>query len=214
VRFAAQFHSGIHGTTLASDDAKMAPMEVQRRRVSYDDLAQMPEDGRRYELYDGEVFVVPSPIPRHQIVSQRLCRILEDHASRAGGLTLLSPMDVIFSNYDVAQPDVIYFTAEGLKGLSIDERIRRAPDLVVEVLSPSTASNDRGRKLRMFQRYGVPEYWIVDPVGETIEIYKLAESAYEPAGTFSGSDKMRSPILPDLTFSPSSIFPQDQKETS
>ena len=119
-------------------------MEGQRRRVSYDDLAQMPEDGRWYELYDGEVFVVPSPIPRYQIVSQRLCRVLEDHASRAGGLTLLSPTDVVFSNYDVAQLDVIYFTAAGLKGLSIDERIRRAPDLVVEVLSPSTTSNDRG----------------------------------------------------------------------
>ncbi|HKY19658.1 MAG TPA: Uma2 family endonuclease, partial [Vicinamibacterales bacterium] len=162
----------------AYDDGKMAPMEVQRRRVSYDDLAQMPEDGRRYELYDGEVFVVPSPILRHQVVAMRLWRIFDDYASKTGGLAVASPIDIVFSDHDVVQPDIVFLTAESLRAVSLDAPIRRSPDLAVEVLSLSTASNDRGRKMRMFQRYGVPEYWVVDPVGETIEIYKLAESAY------------------------------------
>ena len=187
----------------------MAPMELQGRRVSYDDLAQMPEDGRRYELYDGEVFVVPSPVLRHQVVALRLWRILDDYANHTGGLAVASPMDVVFSNYDVVQPDVVFLTADSMRTVSLMDRVRQAPDLAVEVLSPSTASNDRGRKMRMFQRYGVPEYWIVDPIEETIEIYRLAEFEYEPVGTFSGGVTMRSAALPDLTLVPASVFPAD-----
>lgn len=183
-------------------------MEVQRRRVTFDDLAQMPEDGRRYELYDGEVFVVPSPLPRHQIVGQRLWRILDDYAKLTNGLAILSPIDIVFSQYDVVQPDIVFLTPESLREISIDSPIRRSPDLAVEVLSPSTASNDRGRKMRMFQRYGVPEYWIVDPVGETIEIYKLTESAYELEGTFAAGEEMQSSVLPNLVFDPASVFPR------
>ena len=188
----------------------MAPMELQRRRVSYDDLAQMPEDGRRYELYDGEISVVPSPILLHQVVAMRLWRILDDHAAQAGGLAVASPMDVVFSSYDVVQPDIVFLTAESMRTVSMRDRVRQPPDLAVEVLSPATASNDRGRKMRMFQRYGVPEYWIVDPIAQTIEIYRLAESAYEQAGTFSGSEPMRSVGLQDLTLVAASVFPSDR----
>ena len=182
-------------------------MEVQRRRVSYDDLAQMPEDGRRYELYDGEVFVVPSPLPRHQIVGQRLWWRLDEYARRTSGLAIMSPIDIVFSQHDVVQPDIVFLTTESLRDVSLDAPISRSPDLAVEVLSPSTAANDRGRKMRMFQRYGVPEYWIVDPVNETIELCKLAESVYELVGVFSGSAVMRSSVLPDLVFEPASVFP-------
>jgi len=197
----------LHGTTLASDDAKMAPMELERRRVSYDELAQMPEDGRRYELYDGEVFVVPSPILLHQVVAMRLWRILDDYAAQTGGFAVASPMDVVFSAFDVVQPDIVFLTSDSMRTVSLMDRVRQPPDLAVEVLSPATASNDRGRKMRMCQRYGVPEYWIVDPVEETIEIYRLAESAYELVGTFSGTEDMSSAVLPNLTLAPGSIFP-------
>jgi Uma2 family endonuclease len=185
----------------------MAPMELQRRRVSYDDLAQMPEDGRRYELYDGEVFVVPSPILLHQVVAMRLWRILDDYAFQTRGLAVASPMDVVFSQYDVVQPDIVFLTAESLRTVSLMDRVRQPPDLAVEVLSQATASHDRGRKMRMFQRYGVPEYWIVDPIAKTIEIYKLVESAYELVGAFSGSETMHSAVLPGLALEPSSVFP-------
>ncbi len=185
----------------------MAPMELQKRRVSYDDLAQMPEDGRRYELYDGEVFVVPSPILLHQVVAMRLWRVLDDYATQTGGLAVASPMDVIFSKYDVVQPDIVFLTADSMRTVSLMDRVSQTPDLAVEVLSPSTTSNDRGRKMRMFQRYGVPEYWIVDPIAETLEIYRLAESAYALVGTYSGSENMHSAVLPDLTLVPSSVFP-------
>ena len=187
----------------------MAPMGLQRRRVSYDDLAQMPEDGRRYELYDGEVFVVPSPILLHQVVAMRLWRIFDDYAVQTGGLAVASPMDVVFSDYDVVQPDIVFLTAESMRTVSLKDRVRQPPDLAVEVLSPATASNDRGRKLRMFQRYGVPEDWIVDSNAETIEIYRLAESGYQLMGTFAGCATMHSAVLPDLTVVPASVFPSD-----
>jgi Uma2 family endonuclease len=130
---------------------------LQKRRVSYDDLAQMPEDGRRYEVYDGEVFVVPSPILLHQVVAMRLWRILDDHAGETGGLVVASPIDVIFSDYDVVQPDIVFLTADSMRTVDLMDRVRQPPNLAVEVLSPSTASNDRGRKMRMFHRFGVAE---------------------------------------------------------
>jgi Uma2 family endonuclease len=185
----------------------MAPMELQRRRVSYDDLAQMPEDGRRYELYNGEVFVVPSPMLRHQVVGMRLWRMLDDYATGTGGLAVSSPIDIVFSDYDVVQPDIVFFTASSLRSVRLDKPIRRPPDLAVEVLSPSTASNDRGRKMRMFHRYGVAEYWIVDPIAENIEIYRLAESAYELVDRVSSGQEMRSAALGGLVFPLRGIFP-------
>ena len=105
------------------------------------------------------------------------------------------------------QPDVVFLSAASMRTVSLMDRVRQPPDLAVEVLSPSTASNDRGRKMRMFQRYRVPECWIVDPIAEIIEIYRWAESVYELVGTFSGSAKIRSAVLPDLTLVASSVFP-------
>jgi Uma2 family endonuclease len=118
-------------------------------------------------------------------------------------------MDVVFSEFDVVQPDIVFLTAESMRTVSLKDRVRQPPDLAVEVLSPSTVANDRGRKMRMLHRYCVPEYWIVDPIAETIEIYRLAESLYELVGTFAGSEEMRSAVLPNLALVPSSVFPSD-----
>lgn len=95
----------------------MAAMGTARARVSYADLERWPEDGRRYELYDGEVRVVPSPLPIHQFVAFRLTEVLAEFADRTGGLALNSPLDIIFSDYDVIQPDVV-FRSSHVPGLS------------------------------------------------------------------------------------------------
>jgi Uma2 family endonuclease len=137
----------------------MAPVGVERPRVSYADLERMPEDGRRYELYDGEVFVVPAPVPRHQIVQIALTELLRRWAGRHGGFVVSSPIDIIFTEHDVLQPDVVLFRPERTHLIDLDRPIRHVPDLCVEVLSPSTAAADRGRKMQAFARFGVPEYW-------------------------------------------------------
>ena len=185
----------------------MWPMKAVRPRVSYADLERAPEDGRRYELYDGEVFVVPAPLPRHQVVALTIAEMLRDYARQHGGFCVASPIDIVFSDYDVLQPDVIYFSPARAHLVDVDRVIRHAPDLCVEVLSPSTASTDRGKKMQMFARYRVAEYWIVDPAGETIEIYALRAGGYDLQLTAAGEDVVRPAVLPGHAFSVRSLFP-------
>ena len=184
----------------------MAPVNVVRPRVSFADLQRAPEDGRRYELYDGEVFVVPAPFARHQRVVREISRLVDAYAQRMGGETLFSPIDIVFSEYDVIQPDVLYFRPECRDLIRQDEAIRSGPDLAVEVLSRSTADTDRGRKMQMLARYGVPEYWIVDPMRRMVEIYALGEGAYELRQSAGDADGVRSPTLPDLEFTADHLF--------
>jgi Uma2 family endonuclease len=164
----------------------MRGVESVKRRVSYADLQRMPEDGNRYELYDGELYVVPSPLPRHQIVSRRLFVSLFDHTRVNGGEVFYAPFDIVLSEYNVVQPDLIYFDPETARRIRPTEHVRFAPDVAIEVLSPSTARNDRGRKRDLMARYRVPEYWIVDPDRHAIEVSALAAEGYRPTQIIRG----------------------------
>jgi len=185
----------------------MGSMKAVRPRVSYADLERAPEDGRRYELYDGEVFVVPAPLLKHQWAQHRVAEILYRYAADHGGVPGQAPLDVAFSDYDVLQPDVVYFTSAHAHFIDPSRVIRHSPDLCVEVLSPSTAATDRGKKMQMFARYQVPEYWIVDPDAETIEIYELRSGTYELMVKASGDMAITSTRLPGLSFPAGSLFP-------
>jgi Uma2 family endonuclease len=185
----------------------MSPMKAVRPRVSYADLERAPEDGRRYELYDGEVFVVPAPLLKHQVVQHRVAEMLHRYADEHGGTAGDAPLDIVFSEYDVLQPDVVYFSPDRAHLVDLNRVIHDAPDLCVEVLSPSTAATDRGKKMQMFARYGVREYWIVDPSAESIEIHELRSNGYELRMTATADDAVTSAILPGLTFSAGSLFP-------
>ena len=178
----------------------MAPMQAVRPRVGYSDLLAMPEDGRRYEIHGGELVVVPSPLPCHQIAAGEIFTLLTDYRRRSGGMALVAPLDIVFDEHDVVQPDVVFFRAERRHLVQPYAVTRAAPDIAVEVLSPSTAAIDRGRKMRMFARYGVPEYWIVDPTRRRIEVHVLEKGAYRRAQVASADDTVRSVLLPDLTF--------------
>jgi Uma2 family endonuclease len=175
--------------------------------VSFADLERAPEDGRRYELYDGEVYVVPAPMPRHQRVQIRLVEWLDDYAESVGGFAICAPIDIVFSEYDVVQPDVLFFAPARAHLVDLDRAIRHAPDLCVEILSPSTEATDRGRKMQMFARYGVPEYWIVDPVHETIEVHQFQSGGYVLAQSASGDEGITSAVLPGATLRAGRIFP-------
>jgi Uma2 family endonuclease len=184
----------------------MAPVKLVRPSVSYADLQGAPEDGRRYELYDGEVFVVPAPIPLHQLIAHRFANLLQAYQGARGGLVFLSPIDIVFSDLDVLQPDVVFFRGGREKLIDLRAPIRAVPDLVAEVLSPSTATTDRGRKMQMFARYGVLEYWLVDPESGIVEICWLVGGNYALAQTASGSDSACSTIFPEFSFSVSALF--------
>jgi len=154
----------------------MARVSPDRTKTTYADLLQWLEDGRRYELYDGEVCVVPAPFPRHQIAMAELFRHLADYADATGGLALVSPIDIVFDEVNVLEPDIVVFTAARRHHVELDRVIRVPPDVAVEVLSAGTAANDRGRKLKTFERFGVPEYWLLDPHEERLEVRVLRDA--------------------------------------
>jgi Uma2 family endonuclease len=184
----------------------MAGVSAVDPRVSFAELCQWPDDGRRYELYDGEVIVVPSPLPRHQLVAVRITGLLLEYAEASGGLALAAPLDIVLTAYDVVQPDVVFFRKERRGQIRMLETTRIPPDLAVEVLSRTTERRDRGRKMDLFARSGIPEYWIADPIGNVLEVYVLHDARYAPSGAFSDRDQVVSPTLTGLVFDARQLF--------
>lgn len=203
---------GSDGTSLAKDDGRMAAMSVTRPRVSYADFERAPEDGRRCEIYDGEVFVVPAPVPLHQLVAQNLEDLLRTWVRRHGGIVLLAPVDIVLSDYDVVQPDLVFFTPARQHLAPLEQAIRVRPDLAVEILSPSTAPTDRGRKMQLLARYGVPEYWLVDPAARTLEACRLKGWSYTLIQSASESDVVTTVEAPGLECPLSELFRIDLRE--
>jgi Uma2 family endonuclease len=186
----------------------MATMNAVNPRVSFAELQDRPDTGRslRYELYDGEVIAVALPFPRHQRVAKHVGEVLTDYERRTGGLVFDSPIDIVFSQYDVVQPDVTFFRKERRHLVDMMASTRVRPDLAVEVPSRSTEARDRGRKMAMLEKCGVPEYWIIDPVRNTLEIRALRGALYALAGEYDERDQVVSPTLPGLSFNASTIF--------
>ena len=120
-------------------------LEAQSQ-VGYSDLLSMPDDGRRYEIHGGELVVVPAPRLRHQVAALEIFKRLDAYAATRGGRAVAAPFDIVFDEHDVVQPDVVFFRSERARLLDPDAVTRAAPDVAVEVLSPSTAKIDRGER--------------------------------------------------------------------
>ncbi len=187
----------------------MTGVRAAQPRVSFADLERWPEDGRRYELYDGEVFEIPSPILLHQLVSGRLYLALAAYVQTHGGAVFYAPLDIVLTEFDVVQPDLLLFTRDREHLLNLRSVTRHAPDLAIEILSPSTAGNDRGRKMELLARHGVREYWLVDPEAMTIEVHWLTGTRFALASTAGPSDRVQSPLLPDLSIVPGDVIPPE-----
>lgn len=146
-------------------------MATTARLLTYDDLCRMPNDGQRYELIGGAIVVTASPTRMHQALIGRVFRLLDDHASAHDlGWVYVAPLDIHLGPYDVVQPDVV-FIRRARKHVLIDNGTTGAPDLVVEILSPSTRSRDLGEKLDLYARAGVKEYWVIDPDDRSLQLY-------------------------------------------
>ena len=174
--------------------------------LTYDDYAALPDDGRRYELYDGELVLTPSPNTRHQLAIGNLYVLMVEHVRRHGlGQVFLSPIDVILSRVTVLQPDLVY-VATDRAGIVTERAIEGAPTLVVEVLSPSTSARDRGVKQALYARHGVPHYWIVDPAARFLQAMRLDGAAYAAGAVLESTVPAALPPLPGLTLDPSAVW--------
>jgi len=178
-------------------------------KLTYDDYVHFPEDGKRHELVDGEHVVTPTPVRKHQAVSAALTAViwtfLRDHPI---GRVFAAPFDVILSDVDVVEPDLIYLSNRRLAEIETSPWVRGAPDLVVEIGSPGTRRRDATTKRRLYERFGVTEYWIVDPDLDTIHVYRLARERYERVAELSleQGDVLTTPLLPGFEAPLSTIF--------
>lgn len=178
----------------------------ERIVLTYEDLADLPEDGNRYEIYEGELEVTAAPVPRHQRVVGKLFRRLSTHVEKHDlGEVLIAPMDVKFSDVAVVEPDLI-FVSQARTGIIGERFIAGAPDLVVEVLSPSTATRDRRTKRSLYARYEVPHYWLFDPDARTAEALELVGSRYRLGARASEDESFTARPFPDLAISLADVW--------
>ena len=162
------------------------------------DIWDMPEDGKRYEVIDGQLYATPTPVPEHQGALGVLFGYTGPYVhERLLGRVYFAPIGVVLDDENGLQPDLVYIARERLDLIS-GRGIEGAPDLVAEVVSPSTRARDRGIKLRRYAASGVPHYWIVDPRTRALEAYRLTEQGYELSGTFGPGSTFRPQLFPDL----------------
>ncbi len=179
--------------------------ERPRLKFTYADYLTTPE-GKRYELLDGDLLGIPSPSEAHQRCQALLAYFLGTHIrERKIGRIYLSLTDVVLSDVDVVQPDLLFVSNERLDIIT-RAGIQGAPDLVVEILSPATAERDKGYKRALYARHGVKEYWLVGTDAGTITVLLLEETGYEVIGTFGEDDTLTSPTLMGFSLSVDEIF--------
>jgi Uma2 family endonuclease len=165
-------------------------------KLTYEQFRQLPDDGKRYELVHGEVHVTPAPTTRHQFTLQNLEGSLRPHVIKDHlGEVFIAPLDVRLSEDTALQPDLI-FISNARAGIIQENWIEGAPDLVVEVLSPSTAAHDRATKLKIYAEVGVPEVWFIDPKAKTVEVLRLQGEKYLIDATYAGHQVLTSTLFP------------------
>jgi Uma2 family endonuclease len=168
--------------------------------LTYEDYAALPNDGRRYEIIEGEVFMSPSPKQKHQSVIVALTEILASHVRTENlGRIYVAPFDVLLSEHDIVQPDLV-FVSESRRAIITADNIQGVPDLVIEVLSPSSARLDVVTKKSIYARCGVPNYWIVDPDREQVELFELDGSNFRRTAMLEGNVRFGCKLFPKLRF--------------
>jgi len=178
---------------------------VNKKKYTYKDYLNTPDD-RRYELIEGELIMTPSPVTYHQWISKNLEYELESFVRKTKtGRVFYAPYDVHLDDENVLQPDILFVSNERLDIIG-EKNIKGAPDLVIEIISESTAYNDLVRKKKLYARFGVREYWIVDPGEKNVDAYQIKDMTFKHSRTFTQKDKLKSQILEGLSINLVDIF--------
>ncbi|MDY6969835.1 MAG: Uma2 family endonuclease [Spirochaetota bacterium] len=176
-------------------------------KFSYEDYRNLPESETNiYELIHGEFVMVPSPETYHQEISRNIEYFLWDFVRKNSlGFVYFAPFDVVFSKENVVQPDILYISKERSKIIT-ENNIQGAPDLIIEILSKSTAERDKTLKKTLYAKYGVKEYWIVDPETKTVEVLILQKTGYAIDRIYKKNDTLTTSLLEELKIDLKEVF--------
>jgi Uma2 family endonuclease len=186
----------------------MVKQEIHSSQLTYEDYLQFPDDGKRHEIIEGDHYMTPAPRRKHQRASGRLFVALSSFAAaRRLGEVFAAPFDVVLSDENVVQPDLL-FVSTARAAIVTEDNIQGAPDLIVEILSESSRKKDEVTKRKLYERFGVQEYWIVDPELEIVKIFKLTQHGYGRASELSKetNDVLTTELLPGFECAVSEIF--------
>jgi Uma2 family endonuclease len=180
-------------------------MAATKPLFSYEDLAHTPDDGKRYEINDGELIVSPAPTFGHQRVGWKLSGLLMRAEEAGYGQGVAAPVDVVFGRHKTTQPDLLFIRRERL-GIVAGGKVHGAPDLIVEILSPGSRDDDLGWKKTLYAREGVLYYWVADPQGQTVQPYTLRDGGYVAGPLLHAGDELGCPLFPGITIEVARIF--------
>ncbi|MBI5192128.1 MAG: Uma2 family endonuclease [Nitrospirae bacterium] len=183
----------------------MATRFKEKTRYTYEDYMKTPDDVR-YELIDGDLLMSPAPNIRHQIISGNINALIRSYVKdKELGTVFYAPCDVVLGDENVFEPDILFISKQN-SGIIADANIKGAPDLIVEILSPSTADRDLINKKRIYAKYGVKEYWIADPQEKTVELFILNNEQFDLKKSYAQDDVIESVILQGLRIPLKEIF--------
>lgn len=172
------------------------------------DLDLMPDDGNRYELIEGELFVSRAPSLSHQAIIANLLTLLKVFLAQHPLGKVWPTPGVIFDNHNAVIPDIIFIRQERIPEIAADDKVMGAPDLAIEIVSPGAenARRDRVVKLQTYSKFGVREYWVVDGYRRTIEVYRLEQGALALVVELTSRDQLTSPLLPEFSCQVRDVF--------
>lgn len=167
--------------------------------LTYEDYCALPDDGQRYEILDGELFVSPSPIPLHQLITGNLFAELRSYIrpNKLGRL-FAAPLDILLSKHNIVEPDIV-FVSNAKSSVMTDKNVQGAPDLLIEVLSPSSRKRDLQDKRRIYGEWGVDWYWIVDPQSGTLVELQRIDKAFVEVAHFTRRTTFSPKLFPGLS---------------
>ena len=185
---------------------------TQDKTWTYDDYAALPDDGNRYEVIEGELVMAPAPRVDHQRCSLNLILIVGPHVKAHNlGEVLAAPCDVVLDKRNVLQPDLIFISNARAEVIT-EKNLQGAPDLAVEILSPSSLRRDRIQKMRIYARHGVPHLWLIDAQARTLEEFVLDGSTYRLTSTCEDDEVFHPAIFPGLNIPLKEVWGQSVPE--
>lgn len=179
----------------------MSTTAIQKKKIwTYDDYVTLPDDLNIYEVIEGELYMTPAPVPKHQEVCHNLQRILGNHVRKHNlGKIYPAPIDVVLDKSNVLQPDILFISKDNLSVIG-EKNIQGAPDLVIEILSPTTVKKDRIIKMKTYARHGIKNLWFIDPNNQTLEAFELdaKRKTYRLTSGLTGEEEFSPSLFPDL----------------